>query len=196
MSYYTVAKGQFYKAPTNNDELYHYGVLGMKWGVHRARNKIAKQQYKAKTDKAFRDYERSINSIEKGYKRGQTLSKKDQAREAAVEKKYSNAVSKAKKDYKNAKKDRSNDAAIANRLYSKQSKETNERITSMSTGKAVLQSYLMGSYGALKYNEAKSRGASTGKAVVEGLLYNTADNMSGGVLSTGKYLKNRFARKK
>lgn len=38
-----------------NEELYHYGVLGMKWGVHRARKNAAKAsraKAKGKTEKA------------------------------------------------------------------------------------------------------------------------------------------------
>lgn len=35
--------------PTPQTELYHYGVLGMKWGVHRARN-LAKQNETAAND--------------------------------------------------------------------------------------------------------------------------------------------------
>lgn len=176
-------------------ELYHYGVMGMKWGVRRARRKEAKQQYKKSTDKAFKEYERTINAIEKPYKRGQNLSDKDMEREAAAEKKYQDTVAKAKADYKTAKKSKANDLNIANRLYSKQSKEANARVVNMSTGKALAQSLVTGSYGALKYNEAKARGQSTGKAYVEGVLYNFANQSFGGLLSAGKYLDNRSARK-
>ena len=181
---------------TDDGELCHYGVLGMKWGVRRARRKDAKAQYKKHTDKAFAEYEREIAKIEKPYKRGQNLSKKDMAREEAAEKKYASAVKKAKRDYEAAKNDRSKDARIANALYSKQSKEANKRVVNMSTSEALVQSFLMGSYGALKYNEAKSRGQTTGKAAVEGVLYNAGNQAVGGLLSAGKYLDNRFARKK
>lgn len=177
-------------------ELYHYGVLGMKWGVRRARRKEAKQQYKKRTDKAFAEYERTIGSIEKSYKRGQNLSDKDMKREAAAEKKCQDTVAKAKADYKSAKKSKANDANIADRLYSKQNKDANARVTNTSTGKAVAQSLVMGSYGALKYNEARARGQSRGKAYVEAVLYNGANNAVGGLLSAGKYLENRRARKK
>lgn len=179
-----------------NQELYHYGVLGMKWGVHRARQKDAKAQYKKRTNKAFEEYERETAKIEKSYKRGQNLSKKDLARQEAVEKKYADTVAKAKQDYKTAKKDRSKDADIANKLYSKQSKEANKRVANMSTGEAMAQSFLLGSYGALKFNEAKARGRTTGKAAVEGILYNAGDAAVGKLLSAGKYLDNRFARSK
>lgn len=181
---------------TKNGELYHYGVLGMKWGVRRARRADAKAAYKKAKNKAFSDYEKSIADIEKPYKRGQNLSKKDSIREQAAEDKYSKAAAKAKAEYKQALKSKKNDAAIANRLYSKQSRDANKIVTDMSTGEAVIRSALMGSYGALKYTEAKARGQSTGKAAVEGVLYNAGNNASGGLLSAAQYLDNRSARKK
>lgn len=177
-------------------ELMHYGVLGMKWGVRRTRRKEAKAAYKKATNKAFKEYERSIDRIEKSYKRGQNLSDKDLARESAAEEKYRNTVANAKEKYKNDRKSHANDANIANRLYSKQSKGANKRVTDMSTGNAIIQSMLMGSYGALKFNEAKARGASTGRAAVEGVLFNAGDTAVGGLMSTGKYLDNRFERKR
>ncbi len=187
-------------APNGNiyseDELCHYGVVGMKWGIRRRRRQDAKAAYRKRTDRAFSAYEREIAKIEKSYKIGQNLSKKDQAREAAAEKRYADEVAKAKADYKKAKNDKSKDVAIANKLYSKQNKQANEAVANMSTGKALAQSFLLGSYGALKYNEAKGRGASTGKAVVNGMLYQMGDSATGGVVSSVQYLDNRFARKK
>lgn len=180
----------------NKDELMHYGVMGMKWGIRRARRKEAKANYKRATDKAFSKYEKEINSIEKNYKRGQNLSKKDQAREAKAEADYQKAASKAKAEYKKAKSDHSKDTAIANKLYSKQSKEANKRVAEMPTGKALAESYLLGSYGALKYNEARGKGNSKGEAAVKAILYQSADNFTGGLNSTAKYLDNRWARKK
>lgn len=177
-------------------ELQHYGVLGMKWGIRRARRKNAKATYRKRTDKAFKEYEKTLSDIEKNYKRGQTLSKKDQDREAAAEKKYADAAAKAKADYKKARNDRSGDAKIANELYSKNSKEVNEIVANMSTGKAVAQSYLMGSYGALKYNDAKSKGYSTGIAAVAGLGSQMADSMFYNAISTAEYFDNVAARKK
>lgn len=179
----------------SNNELKHYGVLGMKWGIHRARRKDAKTAYKRRTNRAFAEYEREINDIEKRYKGMKTLSKEDQAREAAAEKKYADAVSRAKADYKKAKHDKSNDAQIANRLYSKQSKGTNKAVANLSTGKAIAQAIALGSYGALKYNEVKSKGASKGRAVVVGMLHESANRLSAGGLATNKYLENVDARK-
>lgn len=177
-------------------ELVHYGVLGMKWGIRRTRRKDAYVAYKTRKDKAFREYERTVAKIEKPYKKGQNLSSKDLAREAAAEKKYTKETQKAKADYIKARNDRSKDAAIANRLYSKQNKEANEVIANMSTGEALTQSFLLGSFGALKYNEARGRGHSTGRAVAEGILYQFGDSALYNAVSTAQYMDNRLARKR
>lgn len=143
-------------------ELRHYGVLGMKWGIRRARRKGAAQAYKDRLAKAKTHKEKRA----------------------------------AKEEYERAKNDKSHDVAIANRLYSKQSKAVNRRVANMDMGKALVQSYLMGSYGALKYNEARAnRYASRGQAAVEGLMFNIGNTMVYGGLSAAKYLDNRFARK-
>lgn len=42
---------------------------------------------------------------------------------------------------------------------------------------------IFGTYGALKYNEAKSKGASQGKAALEGVLYGYGNYATGNLLS-------------
>ncbi len=179
----------------DNTNLQHYGVVGMKWGVRRARNKQAKENYKKAEDKAFKAYEKSINSIEKGYKRGQNLSKKDYAREAAAERKYQQAHKAAKQQYK-SDKSKSNDLKIANKLYSKNSKEMNARIAKMNMGEAVLKSLLMGSYGTMKYEKARSEGLGVASSAGKAVLKNAGNTYALGVPSLVEYMKNRRARKK
>ncbi|MBQ5798095.1 MAG: hypothetical protein IIW15_08735, partial [Firmicutes bacterium] len=82
-----------------------------------------------------------------------------------------------------------------NKLYSKNSKATNKRIANMDTGEALIQSYLMGSYGALKYNQLKSSGVGTGLSAVNGMLSEFGNRLLLGIPGTVEYLSNRSARK-
>ena len=55
-----------YKQISNSDELYHYGVLGMKWGVRRARKNGASYVYKSHGQKK---YEKKIDQIKSSNKK-------------------------------------------------------------------------------------------------------------------------------
>jgi hypothetical protein len=181
----------------HSDELCHYGVMGMKWGIRRARRKEAKSNYKKAEAKAFSKYEKSINSIEKKYKRGQNLSKKDQTRELKAESDYKSAVNKAKTNYKTAKKSKSNDLNIANRLYSKHTNALNKKIVNMDMGKAAVETFFMSSYGALKYNDARvNKGNGTVKSIVKSQLKFMGNTALGHIPGAVGYTKNRIARRK
>lgn len=60
------------------------------------------------------------------------------------------------------------------------------RVKKTSTGKLLLQSSLLGTYGALKYNQARAKGNNRGKALVKSILWQTANSASRGVVSVAE----------
>ena len=105
----------------SNNDIKHFGVLGMRWGVRH--------------DKKYQAIERS----------------------ARGKKNYNSIVKKAKLD-------------TANRLYSKNTSKMNNSIVNASTGETLVKSFLMGSYGSMKYAKAKSEGSKTASAAVHAVL--------------------------
>ncbi len=114
-----------------NQELKHYGVLGMKWGISRSKE---------------------VRGVKKAYK--------NQKRDIRYKKDLADAREKA-----------------ANRLFKDGDEARNKRIANMSLGKAITQTFLMGSYGAKKYNQYRAAGESKGKSAVKGLGWNVANTL-------------------
>ena len=65
----------------------------------------------------------------------------------------------------------------ANRLFKDGDEARNKRIANLSLGKALTQTFLMGSYGAKKYNQYRAAGETKGKSAVKGLGWNIANNL-------------------
>lgn len=117
-------------------ELYHYGVLGMKWGVHRAKVYQAKSN-RARSRGNIGDAERYQNKSNRMMEKNERLSG---------------------------------------------GKNAFERASKQSMGKTLAQAAVFGTYGATKYNQARAKHASRGKAAVQATLYNVGNKMTGGLL--------------
>jgi hypothetical protein len=126
------------------DYLAHYGVIGVKWGIHRAKRAATKS---AK------------------YKAAGNTTKAD---------KY---AAKSKK--------------ITAKHKSLAGGKTYNRIAKQSGFETVGKSLLIGTYGTLKYEQAKSAGKSTGKAIVSALGHILANNLTYGVMSVAEPRVNR-----
>lgn len=119
-------------------ELYHYGVLGMKWGHHKA---------KVYTTKANHARARGNMGDAQMY------------------------------------------TARTERLGG--GKAVSQRVKKQSAGKTAAQMVLFGSYGALKYNQARAKHASRGEAAAKATLYSIGNSMTGGLLEFHEDIQSR-----
>lgn len=77
MSTYVIANGTFYAVPARSNELYHYGVKGMKWGVRRAERYEARSKYhadkvstsKTRLGKSYHNHRAYANEVAGGNQR-------------------------------------------------------------------------------------------------------------------------------
>ena len=175
---------------TKDGELKHYGVIGMKWGIRRAARKATKAARKERRA-ANREYEKAFNKAAYTWfgkeKRAAANQKAAEAMARSIE-----ADRKYKATYKKAKEQAAKD------MYEKKGydKGTVERVAKMSAGKAVGESILMGSYGALKYNQTKAEGRSTGRAVVRAIVASNVDFSTGRIASTVDGMATKHRNKK
>lgn len=180
-----------------NEELKHYGVLGMKWGISRSKEvRGVKKAYKERNRKIGDAANKYMDdAIAKGVQlnkdRKQAIkdAKRNGGREAvkAVKSDYEKRMQtfsddfdkrldKFGKDFDASKKAFKNDRSVArnkaaDRLFRDGDTARNHRIANMNLGKALLQSFLMGSYGAKKYNTYRSKDQGRLKSGVKGWLW-------------------------
>lgn len=156
----------------NDNYLAHYGVIGMKWGVRRAE----KNKEKARMHKRFADDYNPRKSLTKLSDREKARMSKNRAKELAKAKKYETRAKKIEQKHK----DRTN-------------VKTYNRVKNTSTAKLLGESMVLGTYGALKYNQARASGMKRGMSVVTGLLAGTLDMAT---LRTWRHTEPRRTAKK
>ena len=202
-----------------NEELKHYGVLGMKWGISRSKEvRGVKKAYKERNRKIGDEFNKYMEGalvegrqLNTDKKRAIKDAKRNGGREAvkAVKSDYEKRMQslsdsfdkrmdKFGRDFDASKKTFKNDRAVArnkaaDRLFRDGDSDRNHRIANMNLGKALLQSFLMGSYGAKKYNQYRAKDQGRLESGVKGWLWGAGNVVATQVptnVSNAKFVAN------
>ena len=93
------------------------------------------------------------------------------------------ARARAKGDTEKAAKYSNRAKAIEQKHRDRGGSKTYDRVKNMSNAKAIGQSLVLGTYGALKYNQARSAGSGRLRSAAEAVIYQSVNNFSGGLTS-------------
>ena len=148
----------------DNNYLMHYGVIGMRWGVRRAgrlSRKAGRMRTSAKELQDIADYKMS---------KGKTKAANKAYAKVAKEREQADALAAKSREIQKKHEDRSGGKAA----YSYNARQ--------SSGKIVAKSLVLGTYGALRYNEVRAKGGTRGEAAIAGILTGTANRATGGVV--------------
>lgn len=125
------------------EELQHYGVLGMKWGVHRARKRLSTAATAEERNKAISSLEKHRS---KGVKKLSALKKKGEKLEKAADKKIRTDALKAANLERKA-------TARRNKMYGRFTSEKKARKLEFMANKLQARADML----AARSNQAKSR---------------------------------------